>query len=97
MEANTEKTVIDELCRATSQTRGTSLVTIYVPGNINLSQITSKITSELSKSQNIKDKSVRLSVQTALKSGLNKIKYHLQHKAPEKGFVLCAGEINCCV
>lgn len=88
---------VKKLSEASSQTRGTSLVTIYVPGNISLNQVTSRITSELATSQNIKDKSVRTSVQSALKSGLHKVKLYPGHKAPENGFVLCAGEIKSCV
>lgn len=89
--------IVKELANATSQTRGTSLVTIYVPSETNLGQVTSKITSELSTSQNIKDKSVRSCVQSSLKSALRNIKLFSGHKAPENGFVLCAGEINTCV
>lgn len=90
----TSPDIVKELAKAASQTRGTSLVTIYVPAETNLSQISSKITSELSTSQNIKDKSVRSSVQLSLKSALRSIKLYPGHKAPENGFVLCAGEIK---
>lgn len=89
--------IVKNLATVISQTRGTSLVTVYVPAGINLSQITSKLTSELSTSQNIRDKSVRSDVQSALKSGLHKIKSYPGHNAPENGLVLCAGIINSCV
>ena len=89
--------IVQNLATVTSQTRGTSLVTIYVPPETNLGFVTSRLTSELSTSQNIKDKSVRSCVQSALKSGLQKIKSYPGHKAPENGFVLCAGEIDSCV
>jgi peptide chain release factor subunit 1 len=89
--------IVKNLSNAISQTRGTSLVTLYVPGGMSLTQVTSKITAELSTSQNIKDKSVRSSVQSALKSGLYKVKSYSGHLAPENGFVLCAGEVNSCL
>ena len=88
----TDKSVVQELLKASSLTRGTSLVTIYVPGDSNLSQVVTKLRNELSTSQNIKDKTVRSSVQSALKSGLHKLKSYCS--VPENGFVLCAGEIN---
>lgn len=90
----TPKNIVQDLSKTSSKTRGTSLVTLYVPSNTNLNQVTSKLTCELSTSQNIKDKSVRYNVQSALKSGLHKIKSYPEYKAPENGFVLCAGEIN---
>ena len=93
----TPSNIVQELAHATSQTGGTSLVTIYVLPESNLNQISSKITSELATSKNIKDKTVRCDVQSALKSALHKIRSYSDHHAPENGFVLCAGEIKSCV
>lgn len=92
----TPQNIVKDLANATSQTNGTSLVTIYVPDKNNLTLTISKITSELATSQNIKDKLVRSSVQSALKSGLYKVKSFANINS-ENGFVLCAGEINCSV
>jgi len=79
-----------------SQTSGTSLVTLYVMGGIDLGLITSRISHELATSQNIKNKAVRHNVQSALASGLLNVR-SLGHTSPENGFVLCCGEINQCV
>ena len=93
----TDQDIVKNLSLSQSSSHGTSLVTIYVPGDSNLNLVTSQLTSELSTSQNIKSKTVRGNVQTALKSGLQKIKSYGQHRAPENGFVVCAGEIKSCV
>jgi peptide subunit release factor 1 (eRF1) len=86
---------VKELSQATSETRGTSLVTVLVPGEASISQVTSQLTSELGTASNIKDKSVRSSVQAALRSGLQKMKTYPGHKAGPNGLVLLAGEIKC--
>lgn len=89
--------IVKELSEARSNTGATTLVTLYVPGNTNLSLVSSQISTELSTSQNIKNKNVRDSVYSALKSGQQKIKSYNGHRSPENGFVLCAGEIKSCV
>jgi peptide subunit release factor 1 (eRF1) len=88
--------IIRDLSKATALTRGTSLVTLHVPGYTSISLATSHLNSELSSSTCIKDRKVGKSVNAALRSGLQKMK-KLGHIAPENGFVLCAGEIESCV
>lgn len=88
---------IEVLSSAKSITGGTSLVTLYVPGNSNLINVSSQLNKELSTSQNIKSKAVRDAVQSALKSGQHKIKSLSGHKTSENGFVLCCGEIKSCI
>jgi peptide chain release factor subunit 1 len=92
--APTPLEVIKNLAESRSVTRGTSLVTIYVPSNSQISLVTEKLNNELSTSMNIKSKDVRQAVQSALKSGMQLIKNYPAHCAPENGFVLCAGEIS---
>lgn len=89
----TSQSVIQELLNAKSHTGGTSLITLYVPGNTNMNIVTQQLNSELATSQNIKSKQVRTSVQSAIKSGLQQIKL-LPPKVPENGFVMCAGELK---
>lgn len=93
--AFTAQATVQELSKVTSETRGTSLVTLYVPGETKLSQVTSQISNELATSQNIKSKAVRSAVGSALRSGLQRVKSISGHVAPEQGFVLLAGEANC--
>ena len=93
----TDHKTVRNLANANSQIRGTSLVTLYVPGKTNMGQITTHLTSEMSQTGNIKDQRVRKSVQGALRSASQRIKSAKMNVAPEKGFVLCAGEIGSCV
>ena len=93
----TTKELIKTLSSLRSQTGGTSLVTMLIPSKYNLSMITSKLSSELSTATNIKDKSVRSSTISALKSALGAIRSSKMHTAPLNGLVLCAGEPQYCV
>jgi len=45
----------------------------------------------MSTAQNIKSKSVRKDVITALKAAMYQIKHYKSAKAPDNGLVLCAG------
>lgn len=86
------KELVRELSNLKSLSRGTSLVTLYIPSNYSIALITKKITAELSTGSNIKDKNVSKSVISALKSALQNIRSFKLHNAPENGLVLCAGE-----
>lgn len=90
----TDYEIIKALSEAKSQTRGTSLITMLIPPKTNYGLVTSKITSELSTSENIKNKIVRSSVQSSLRSGLQQIRSCSGNNAPENGLILCAGEIE---
>ncbi|AYV75969.1 MAG: hypothetical protein Terrestrivirus4_17 [Terrestrivirus sp.] len=85
---------VKDLSLARSSSRGTSLITLYVPAGISLDLVSGTLNYEMSTSQNIKSKQVRSDVQSALRSGLQKIKMLPGHKAPENGFVLCAGHFD---
>lgn len=86
--------LVKDLSQARSSSKGTSLITLYVPSGINLGLVSTQLTQELSTSQNIKSKHVRSDVQSALRSGLQKIKSLPGHNAPENGFVLCSGHFD---
>jgi peptide subunit release factor 1 (eRF1) len=87
------KDQIEQLYLARSETGGTSLDTLYIVPNSSLTLATNQLNSELSTSQNIKDKSVRKSVQIALRSGIDLIRDY-GHHAPENGLVLLTGLTN---
>lgn len=70
---------------------GTSLITYYVPGNYEMSLVAEHFTHEMSSSQNIKDKSVRNSVQSSIKSIQQLLKTQPSF-SPNNGFVVLAGE-----
>lgn len=89
--------IVRILSEVTSESRGTSLVTMYVPPNQNLGIVTKSLTTELSTASNIKDKTVRKDVISALKSLFETIKSSNWHNAPENGIVLCAGEFEACL
>lgn len=89
--------VVYDLSETSSLTRGTSLITLYVPSKMNLGNVSTQLTSELSSSQNIKSKDVRLAVQSGIKSLQQKVRTYADthgHCAPQNGFVLIAGEIE---
>lgn len=85
------KEFIKQLSTLKSETRGTSLITLYIPSGYSLGIVTKKLASELSEGSNIKAKNVRESVLSALKSSLQSLKAYKLHNAPENGLVLCAG------
>lgn len=92
-----DRQMIRTLSEATSESRGTSLVTIYIPSNQNFGIITKSLTNELSTASNIKDKTVRKDVISALKSLSETVKSFNWHNAPENGVVLCSGEFISCL
>ena len=87
------KDILKQLQNAKALAGGTSLVTYYMPANSALWLASHTLTSELSTSQNIKSKSVKKGVQSALKMGIQRLKTCKLMKAPENGLVLCAGDI----
>ncbi len=72
--------------------RHTELVTVYVPKDYSLHEVTNQISNEKSTSENIKSKSVRNNVTSAL----DKIVRHLQmyKKTPENGLAIFCGNIS---
>ena len=86
-------TLITALSNARSESGGTSLITLYIPGGSALWLASEKMTSELSTASNIKSKTVRKDVEQALRSALYQIKNYVSQKAPENGLVLCSGSV----
>ncbi len=71
---------------------GTQLVSIYVPPDRQISDIVAHVTQEHSEAANIKSKDTRTSVQDALTSIKDRMKYYKQ--PPDNGMVLFSGAIN---
>ena len=82
---------VEFLSIAKSQSGGTSLVTYSIPSNYNMWLVSEKLNNELGTAKNIKDKTVRKDVISALKTSLYLLKTYKKSKAPETGLILCAG------
>ncbi|MFO8109556.1 MAG: peptide chain release factor aRF-1 [Thermoplasmata archaeon] len=72
--------------------RGTELISLYIPPDKQISDVASYLREEMSQSSNIKSKSTKKHVQSALKSILSKLKYF--KKPPENGMVFFVGHIS---
>lgn len=87
----TPRDTVHRLSLSKAASRGTSLITLYVPStNGNLSLVTKQLVNELSTSQNIKSRVVRNDVQLALRSAIQKTKT-IPTNNLENGIVICAG------
>lgn len=71
--------------------KGTELVSLYIPPDKNLSDVTSQMRDEYSQASNIKSARTRKNVQTALEIIMQRLK--LIKKTPENGLVLLVGTI----
>ncbi len=72
--------------------RHTELVTIYVPAGFNLAKSMEQIKQEQSTAQNIKSKSVRKNVLTALEKIIQHLK--LYKKTPDNGLAIFCGNVS---
>ncbi|MFO7991229.1 MAG: peptide chain release factor aRF-1 [Thermoplasmata archaeon] len=72
--------------------RGTELISLYIPPDKQISDVTAYLREEMSQSSNIKSKNTKKHVQGALKSILAKLKYF--KKPPENGVVFFVGHIS---
>ncbi len=72
--------------------RGTELISLYVPPDKSIPDVSSYLNEEMSESSNIKSKSTRKHVQSALKSILSKLKYFDQ--VPENGVIFFVGHVS---
>lgn len=72
--------------------RHTELVSVYVPAGYNLNKVTEQITNEKSTAQNIKSKTVRKNVVSALERITQHLKLYKQ--TPENGLVIFSGNIS---
>jgi peptide chain release factor subunit 1 len=71
---------------------GTQLVSIYVPPDRQISDVVAHVTQEHSEAANIKSKDTRTSVQDALTSLKDRLRYYKE--PPENGMVLFSGAID---
>jgi len=72
--------------------RGTELITLYIPPDKNIADISSQLRNELSQAQNIKSKQTRTHVITGLEAILQRLKYY--KKPPKNGMVIISGVID---
>lgn len=72
--------------------RHTELITVYVPAGFNLNKVSEQIRNEQSTAQNIKSKSVRKNVMSALEKILQHLK--LYKKTPENGLAIFCGNVS---
>jgi peptide chain release factor subunit 1 len=72
--------------------RGTELITLYIPPDKNIADISNQLRSELSQASNIKSKQTRTNVMAGLEAILNRLKYF--KKPPEHGMVIISGVVN---
>ncbi|MEM7819863.1 MAG: peptide chain release factor aRF-1 [Candidatus Aenigmatarchaeota archaeon] len=88
------KHLLKKLIRQLNSIKGrhTELVSVYIPSGYNIHDIISQLRSEQSTAENIKSKSVRKNVTTALE----KIMRHLQlyKKTPDNGLVIFCGNVS---
>ncbi len=72
--------------------RGTELISLYVPPDKSIPDVSAYLNEEMSESSNIKSKSTRKHVQSALKSISAKLKYF--DEAPDNGVVFFVGHVS---
>ena len=72
--------------------RGTELISLYIPQDKQIYDVTSQLRDEHGQAANIKSKSTRLNVQSALESTLARLKYI--QKIPENGIVIFCGALD---
>lgn len=71
---------------------GTELVTIYIPPDKNLHDLMDRLRSEYDQASNIKSKSTRKNVQSALDVLMGKLKHF--KNPPEEGMIMMAGVVT---
>ncbi|MBE8540241.1 peptide chain release factor aRF-1 [Geoglobus acetivorans] len=72
--------------------RGTELITLYIPPDKNIADVSAQLRNELSQAQNIKSKQTRTHVTAGLEAILQRLK--LYRKPPENGMVIISGVID---
>ena len=81
------------LAKQQSLSRGTSLISIYIPPNGRLSLSKRKLTNEMGLVLNIKSKVVQKHTNTALKSALQQLNQLKEPKISCRGLLLLSGII----
>ena len=72
--------------------RGTELISLYIPPDKQISDVTSQLREEYGQASNIKSRVTRLSVQGSFESAMSRLK--LIPKPPENGVVLFIGSVD---
>ena len=84
------KRQLEEMRRKTG--KGTELISLYIPYDKLISDVTAQLRAEHGQAANIKSKSTRTNVQSALESVLARLRYY--NKPPEGGFVIFCGTLE---
>ena len=71
--------------------RGTELISVYIPGTKQISDVMAYLRDEYSQSSNIKSKSTMKNVQGAIDSIMSRLKTY--KSPPENGMVIFCGEV----
>ena len=71
---------------------GTELITIYIPPDKQIHDVTSQLRDEFGQCSNIKSKQTRSNVQSAISSILSRLKYY--NKPPESGLAIFCGAVK---
>lgn len=72
--------------------RGTELISLYIPHDKQISDVTSQLREEFGQASNIKSRVTRQNVQSAIESLLSRLK--LIPRAPENGVVIFCGAVD---
>ncbi len=72
--------------------RGTELISLYIPPDRAIADVSNHLRSEYSQASNIKSKSTRTNVQSAIESILQRLKHY--RKPPERGMVIFSGTVD---
>ncbi len=81
---------LEEMRRKTG--KGTELISLYIPPDKQISDVVAQLRAEHGQAANIKSKSTRTNVQSALESVLARLKYY--PRPPENGFVIFCGTLD---
>ena len=81
------KKLVEEL--ASSRGRATELISLYIPPGRDIADVVAYLRDELSQSSNIKSKSTRKNVTSAIESLISRLKYY--RKPPESGIAMFVG------
>ena len=73
--------------------RGTELISLYLPPDVDRSLVTGQLTEEMSQSSNIKSPTTRKNVQGALRKLQNFLKT-INFRLPENGLVVLCGNVS---
>jgi len=74
------------------QGSGTELITIYIPPDKQIYDVTNQLKEEFGQCANIKSKQTRTNVQSAISSILSRLKYY--KRPPEKGMAVFCGTVK---